>query len=90
MSISPDRQSITSSVRVATLLARKPFIMMMPKSLLRHRRCKSSVVEAKNTGLRRVLKDNVEIKPIETLSLTNNDRAGTVLLYWARSTMIRW
>ena len=60
---------------------RKPLILMTPKSLLRHRRCKSELSDlADARGFRRILKDDVETKPVETISLTEDGRIRRVIL----------
>jgi 2-oxoglutarate dehydrogenase E1 component len=60
---------------------RKPLILMTPKSLLRHRHCKSSLIEmAESTGFQRILKDDIETKAIETISLPEDDRVRRVVL----------
>jgi 2-oxoglutarate dehydrogenase E1 component len=60
---------------------RKPLILMTPKSLLRHRRCKSTLTEmGDGKGFQRILKDDIETKPVGAISLADDSRIRRVII----------
>ncbi len=59
---------------------RKPLILMTPKSLLRHKRCVSTLAEfAEGTSFHRVLKDDTE-RGLEGVKLVKDDKIRRVIL----------
>ncbi|MCA8896467.1 MAG: 2-oxoglutarate dehydrogenase E1 component, partial [Amphiplicatus sp.] len=60
---------------------RKPLILMTPKSLLRHKRCVSSLAEmGPGSSFHRVLWDDAEYKPGSTVKLVSDDKIRRVVL----------
>jgi 2-oxoglutarate dehydrogenase E1 component len=60
---------------------RKPLILMTPKSLLRHKKCVSSLADmGPGSSFHRVLWDDAEIKPGSTVKLVADDRIRRVVL----------
>ncbi|APF36242.1 2-oxoglutarate dehydrogenase E1 component [Chelatococcus daeguensis] len=60
---------------------RKPLILMTPKSLLRHKRCVSSLAElGEGTTFHRILKDDAERLPGEAIKLVKDDKIRRVVL----------
>jgi 2-oxoglutarate dehydrogenase E1 component len=60
---------------------RKPLILVTPKSLLRHKRCVSSLEEMGSaSSFHRVLWDDAQRKPGATLTLKSDDRIKRVVL----------
>jgi 2-oxoglutarate dehydrogenase E1 component len=60
---------------------RKPLIMMTPKSLLRHKRAVSRLEElAKGTTFHRILYDDAQMRPDETIKLVPDDKIRRVVL----------
>ncbi|MFO7309136.1 MAG: 2-oxoglutarate dehydrogenase E1 component [Pseudomonadota bacterium] len=60
---------------------RKPLILMTPKSLLRHKRCVSSLAElGEGTSFHRILRDDAERLPGETIKLVKDDKIRRVVI----------
>ena len=60
---------------------RKPLVIMTPKSLLRHKRVNSSLAEmAEGSTFHRVLWDDAQIKPDQTISLVPDEKIRRVVL----------
>jgi 2-oxoglutarate dehydrogenase E1 component len=60
---------------------RKPLMLMTPKSLLRHKRCKSTFSDmATGTSFQRILRDDAETKSGETISLVSDESIRRVIL----------
>ncbi|MDJ1157362.1 2-oxoglutarate dehydrogenase E1 component [Chelatococcus sp. SYSU_G07232] len=60
---------------------RKPLILMTPKSLLRHKRCVSTLAElADGTSFHRIVKDDAERLPKEPIKLAKDEKIRRVVL----------
>ncbi|NBS34877.1 MAG: 2-oxoglutarate dehydrogenase E1 component [Methylocystaceae bacterium] len=60
---------------------RKPLVLMTPKSLLRHKRCVSSLSEIDSTStFQRLILDEAEIAPSASLKLTSDEKIQRVIL----------
>jgi 2-oxoglutarate dehydrogenase E1 component len=60
---------------------RKPLILMTPKSLLRHKRVHSALAEmGPGTSFHRILWDDAQSRPTETIKLVADDRIRRVVL----------
>ncbi|MBB4304537.1 2-oxoglutarate dehydrogenase E1 component [Rhodobium orientis] len=60
---------------------RKPLVLMTPKSLLRHKRCVSRLDEmADDSTFHRLLWDDAELRPGETVKLAADDKIRRVVL----------
>ncbi len=60
---------------------RKPLILMTPKSLLRHKKCVSSLKEmGPGSSFHRILWDDAEFKPGSTVKLVGDDKIKRVIL----------
>ncbi|ALA17496.1 MULTISPECIES: 2-oxoglutarate dehydrogenase E1 component [unclassified Chelatococcus] len=60
---------------------RKPLVLMTPKSLLRHKRCVSSLAElGEGTTFHRILKDDAERLSGEAIKLVKDDKIRRVVL----------
>ncbi|MBB4211988.1 2-oxoglutarate dehydrogenase E1 component [Rhodothalassium salexigens DSM 2132] len=60
---------------------RKPLVLMTPKSLLRHKKCVSSLAEmGPGTQFHRVLYDDADMQRHSTLKLTQDDRMRRLVL----------
>ena len=60
---------------------RKPLIVMTPKSLLRHKRCVSTLAEmGPGSSFHRVLWDDAEYRPGSTVKLASDDKIRRVVL----------
>jgi 2-oxoglutarate dehydrogenase E1 component len=60
---------------------RKPLIIMTPKSLLRHKRCTSSLAEmGGDTSFHRLLSDDAEMLKAEKIKLVKDDKIRRVVL----------
>ena len=60
---------------------RKPLVLMTPKSLLRHKKCVSSLEEmGPNSSFHRVLWDDAECKPGSTVKLVSDAKIKRVVL----------
>jgi 2-oxoglutarate dehydrogenase E1 component len=60
---------------------RKPLVLMTPKSLLRHKRCVSSLSEMESAStFQRLILDEAEISPSSSLKLTSDEKIQRVIL----------
>jgi len=60
---------------------RKPLILMTPKSLLRHPRCKSELADfAEGTSFHRILRDDAETRKNEAIKLVKDGKIRRVVL----------
>jgi 2-oxoglutarate dehydrogenase E1 component len=60
---------------------RKPLILMTPKSLLRHKRCVSTMADiAEGSTFHRVLRDDAELKKGEVIKLAKDAKVRRVIL----------
>jgi 2-oxoglutarate dehydrogenase E1 component len=60
---------------------RKPLILMTPKSLLRHKRCVSSLKDfADDTSFHRILRDDAERLPKEKIKLVKDEKIRRVVI----------
>ena len=60
---------------------RKPLVLMTPKSLLRHKKCVSSIEEmGPGSSFHRVLWDDAEFKPGSTVKLVKDDKIKRVVI----------
>ncbi|MEZ5896816.1 MAG: 2-oxoglutarate dehydrogenase E1 component [Parvularculaceae bacterium] len=60
---------------------RKPLVLMTPKSLLRHKRCVSSLAEmGPGSSFHRVLWDDAEYHPGSTIKLVSDDKIKRVIM----------
>jgi 2-oxoglutarate dehydrogenase E1 component len=60
---------------------RKPLILMTPKSLLRHPRCKSTLADmAAGTSFHRILKDDAETRKDQAIKLAKDGKIRRVVL----------
>lgn len=60
---------------------RKPLVLMTPKSLLRHKRCVSSLSEMDRTStFQRLILDEAETAPSSSLKLTSDEQIQRVIL----------
>jgi 2-oxoglutarate dehydrogenase E1 component len=67
--------------RQVTRDVRKPLILMTPKSLLRHRHCRSPLADlAPGTSFQSVLRDDAETKPSSPFRLVGDDKIRRVIL----------